>query len=98
MDRADIHLGRVRDPLAEPVRHLLFAKLASGQGDHRFNHIERCEAELPSVEGNEKAGEDPGGPFVSIDERMVACDAERISRREGRNVPFAIGPLVDRPS
>ena len=81
---------------AKPVRHLLLAEFARGKRKENYDQFGVLRRQDVSVPDKEKFADHRRRTLVSVHERMIARDPERIGGGQRRGVGLAIGSQIFR--
>ena len=83
--------------LAEPVREFRLGHFACCEGKDCVDGPPRCKREALPVQCQKQAAKDPRRPLVTVNEGMIAGNAEGIGGGQCAPIILAIVPLIDRP-
>ena len=83
-------VSRGLNALPKPGGKLVFAKLSGSKAEHGPDCVRFVETQLHGIRHQKQACNDPRSSFVAVDERVIAGNATRISRRQLRRVGLAV--------
>src|SRR4051794_6266939 len=69
----------------KPIRQLSFSQGAFGEGEERGVSLGELRSQVKAIEDQKRSTDDISGPFVSVDERVIARNSIRHRRRECRD-------------